>query len=81
MAADSFHPVPNGFIIAEQHYRCAHCGEVKPLQVHHIIFRSHGGGDQRENLEALCAECHHKKHPTEAHIPASDVAWASQEVA
>ncbi len=31
-----------------------HCN----LQAHHIVFRSHGGGHEEENLIMLCAACH-----------------------
>lgn len=45
-----------------QHFRCAGCDKVLPLQGHHIKFRSHGGTDVPENIEAVCAKCHHKRH-------------------
>jgi HNH endonuclease len=48
--------------IQEQHFRCAGCDKALPLQGHHIIFRSHGGTDRPENIEAVCAKCHHKRH-------------------
>lgn len=43
-------------------YRCNHCGELKPLQAHHKIFRSHGRSDALSNLVALCADCHERTH-------------------
>jgi hypothetical protein len=30
--------------------------------VHHIVFRSHGGGNGLENLTSLCAAHHHAVH-------------------
>lgn len=38
--------------------RCENCNRLAPLEVHHIVFRSHGRDDRIENLEALCNECH-----------------------
>lgn len=38
---------------------CEWCGlSVRPLQHHHIRFRSAGGGDTLENLILLCDICH-----------------------
>ncbi len=35
------------------------CRAYGPLQLHHIVFRSHGGSDEPENLVTLC-DFHHK---------------------
>jgi len=35
------------------------CCAYGPLHLHHIVFRSHGGGDEPENLVSLC-DFHHK---------------------
>lgn len=32
------------------------------LEVHHIIWLSHGGADTIENTVALCPNCHRKMH-------------------
>tara|TARA_R110000751_G_scaffold31372_1_gene80003 strand:- start:78 stop:332 length:255 start_codon:yes stop_codon:yes gene_type:complete len=32
------------------------------VDVHHIIFKSQGGGDTIENLISLCRECHLGAH-------------------
>lgn len=29
---------------------------------HHVIFKSHGGGDTLDNLVLLCYKCHQKVH-------------------
>lgn len=43
----------------EQKNRCAWCGEVGCLQVHHVIPRCMGGVGKRENAVALCRDkCH-----------------------
>jgi len=51
---------------------CAECGELAPfqrkkdgspyLEVHHKIQLSDDGPDTVENAEALCPNCHRKKH-------------------
>ena len=46
-------------------YKCHICKTKKQgvkLEVHHIIFRSNGGGDSPENLITLCHNCHEKLH-------------------
>jgi len=37
---------------------CEICGTTKNLEQHHIIYRSRGGGDERENIMTLCDRCH-----------------------
>jgi hypothetical protein len=49
-------------VIQGQGFRCAMCDRAVSLQGHHKTFRSHGGTDERSNIEAVCAGCHHKKH-------------------
>jgi len=43
-------------------WRCAvpGCTSHRNLQIHHVVFRSHGGGDEPENLITLCA-WHHQR--------------------
>jgi hypothetical protein len=43
-------------------YRCSNCGKGGPLQIHHIVFRSHGRVDKIENLSARCIDCHRIAH-------------------
>jgi hypothetical protein len=45
-----------------QGYRDAQTGEMKPLQMHHIQFRSHGGTYEQSNLAGVSAETHRKRH-------------------
>jgi 5-methylcytosine-specific restriction endonuclease McrA len=33
------------------------CGEVG-TEIHHILYRSHGGKNKTDNLILLCAKCH-----------------------
>ncbi len=41
---------------------CQLCDRWGCIQVHHIIYRSQGGGDVDENLIALCIDCHDDGH-------------------
>ena len=40
---------------------CEVCG-ARAVDVHHILFRSHGGTDEVENIILLCRNCHNKAH-------------------
>lgn len=40
---------------------CLECG-TRSTEVHHLLFRSHGGKNNIENLVALCRKCHDKAH-------------------
>lgn len=46
-------------------YRCKVCGLADPVyllfDVDHIIPKSQGGTDARENLQLLCPTCHRRK--------------------
>ena len=42
--------------------KCRSCGLRSTLQVHHIVFRSHGGPDETWNLVTLCESCHSGIH-------------------
>jgi 5-methylcytosine-specific restriction endonuclease McrA len=45
-------------VLKRDNWRCQSCGRMRHLQVHHIEFRSHSGGDVEENLITLCTNCH-----------------------
>jgi len=49
-------------ILERDGWRCAvpGCTSHRNLQVHHVVFRSHGGSDEPENLVTLCA-WHHQR--------------------
>jgi 5-methylcytosine-specific restriction endonuclease McrA len=49
-------------ILERDNWRCQFCGARSNLQVHHIVFRSHGGIDSEENLITACADCHQSLH-------------------
>lgn len=41
---------------------CDHCGIRRGTQLHHVVRRSQGGDDARENLRWLCIYCHNAIH-------------------
>ena len=49
-------------VCRKQQWRCARCGNRRPLQAHHRKRRSRGRDDQIGNLEGLCQDCHEKAH-------------------
>jgi len=49
-------------VLNRDKYRCLICTTRNFLQVHHVIFRSHGGSDVLENLATVCYTCHVKIH-------------------
>jgi hypothetical protein len=64
--------------LLEAGYKCANpnCRHVLTLELHHIVWVREGGGNELENLLALCPNCH-SLH-TKGHIPSKAVlAWKS----
>lgn len=52
-------------VLNRDNYTCQYCrGKHKDskLEVHHIVFRSHGGSDEADNLITLCHTCHKDLH-------------------
>lgn len=45
-------------------WQCQLCGRPAS-DVHHILFRSHGGSDDPRNLICLCRGCHSLAHQDE----------------
>lgn len=45
--------------------KCERCGSNGKLEINHIQPVAFGGGDEIENLEVVCRECHKSRH-TEA---------------
>ena len=37
--------------------KCVLCGK-QATDMHHVIFKSHGGDDSKRNCVALCTDCH-----------------------
>lgn len=48
-------------VFEAQGWKCARCGQFRPLQGHHVKHRSKGRVD-KGNLEGLCASCHGQEH-------------------
>lgn len=49
-------------LLVEARHRCTICAE-KAFEIHHIIGRAEGGGDEVDNLIVLCPNCHqHRYH-------------------
>lgn len=47
--------MPHG---VEAEGRCESCYRVTMLTDHHIVFKSHGGSDEPDNIICLCVQCH-----------------------
>ena len=66
-------------VYERERFRCASpvCSN-RDLTPHHLVFRSHGGGEERSNILGLCLRCHldllHQGR-LRAAPPADDVRW------
>ena len=63
-------------VLHEAGYKCSNpvCRTILTLDIHHLVPVAERGGDVRENLLALCPNCHALHHRGE--IPAESVrAW------
>ena len=49
-------------VLRRDNWRCQGCGHMERLEVHHLVFRSHGGQNAEENLITLCHACHSMLH-------------------
>lgn len=48
-------------IVREKEGECCYfCSKVGELEIHHIVAKKDGGGDEKENLMLLCVSCHRK---------------------
>ena len=45
---------------------CECCGSKIAVDIHHIVFRSHGGTDDYSNLIALDRDCHRRAHSSKS---------------
>ncbi len=58
-------PQSKAFLLKRQKGRCNHCGlyfkEGDSLEIDHILPKSNGGTNQRDNLQLLHKHCHHNK--------------------
>jgi hypothetical protein len=63
-------------VLLEAAYRCGNprCRHILTLELHHIVWVKDGGGNEAENLIALCPNCH-ALH-TAGHVPEAAIfAW------
>jgi 5-methylcytosine-specific restriction endonuclease McrA len=56
-------------ILERDNWRCQSCGSMQNLHVHHLMYRSHSGGDVEQNLITLCAVCHSRQHAGPEELP------------
>lgn len=49
-------------VLSRDDFKCANCGSIKQLHIHHILPISEGGSDDVDNLKTLCVICHKKEH-------------------
>jgi 5-methylcytosine-specific restriction endonuclease McrA len=61
LVSDNYQRVSK-IVLERAGYRCQKCNKVRPLQVHHPDFRSHGRVDSLDTLVTRCAECHSEEH-------------------
>ncbi len=69
-------------VLLEAGYKCANptCRHILTLELHHIVWVKDNGGNEQENLLALCPNCH-SLH-TKGHIPSDAIlTWKSLLVA
>jgi 5-methylcytosine-specific restriction endonuclease McrA len=59
-------PALREVVLERDNHQCVSCGTAgeNRLQLHHLVFRSQGGGHNEENLVTLCFECHEDVHRT-----------------
>lgn len=61
------------FDLGEQDvWQCEACGKQlrinNGLEIHHIIFRSHGGDNSVQNCICLCVGCHEMAHSSKNYV-------------
>jgi 5-methylcytosine-specific restriction endonuclease McrA len=49
-------------VMARYRHSCVICGRRGDLHIHHLMFRSRGGGNELPNLAPCCAPCHASVH-------------------
>jgi hypothetical protein len=57
-------PRTRAAVLARDRYRCTApgCGGTRFLEVHHVVPRANGGGNEVGNLVTLCSRCHGFAH-------------------
>lgn len=74
-------------ILERDHHQCQVCGKKPSGQVHHLVTRRDGGGNEPTNLVILCGQCHMLVSPVPDqiisrvwHIPSDAVKGAREKV-
>jgi 5-methylcytosine-specific restriction endonuclease McrA len=51
-------------VLLRDKWKCRKCGEedLSALTLHHVKYRSHGGGHDADNLVTVCWVCHRAIH-------------------
>lgn len=52
--------------LARDAFKCARCGRVDRLTMHHRKPQAEGSPHEPDNLETLCTDCHVSEHRTKA---------------
>jgi 5-methylcytosine-specific restriction endonuclease McrA len=62
-------------VLERDRNQCRSCGTggENKLTLHHIVYRSQGGGHLEENLVTLCLDCHRDIH--EGYLDIAYVEW------
>ena len=57
-------PAVRRMVLARDRHRCrtSGCGHTQFLEVHHVVPRARGGGNDPDNLVTLCSACHRLVH-------------------
>ena len=57
-------PAVRRMVMARDRHRCrtSGCGHTRFLEVHHVVPRARGGGNDSDNLITLCSACHRLVH-------------------
>ncbi len=78
MTRKTIPPTVRDLILMEAGYKCANptCRHILTLELHHIVWVRDDGGNEPDNLLALCPNCH-SLH-THGHIPEMTIrTWKS----
>ncbi len=62
LLVEKVYKIHSEIVFREQKWRCARCGQRRPLQAHHLVHRSKGRSDAVPNLIGECWACHEREH-------------------
>jgi 5-methylcytosine-specific restriction endonuclease McrA len=58
----SLDPALSRQVFERDRWKCRHCNSRDGLHPHHVIYQSHSGPDELNNLLTLCWQCHRAHH-------------------